>query len=591
MNRFYLKVDKTDAIPIKLVIGDGPGPMPDSGQSRGSGLWISQGKNPQMMHSGETSLFCIGSLTYQHTWHCAALRLIAHDLDAGLGAEEITRKAGGQFCLVVHTPHAVQVITDRLGTFPIYKVEGPDKIEVSNSLRELARNNRVTVDRQALAEVVNLGYCLDTTLFHEIQRLDMASIYRISDEGLKHQKYDNVFEGIAFDRYTTLEEVAPLAKEILQENLAFLKSVGKVFVDITGGFDTRIVATLLHAGGVAFEAGICGEQVLGEIQLARQVADVLGRPLNSNIAITDRLRFDQVLQQHYAITTGVPILYHSTELINYYNSIAGSFDIHVTGFGGSEVMEQTLPKMRLFSSRVSHRGICMRKEWLYKDVFRKSVMTEAEFYLHLSEKLDRLIGMIGSDLYYRVGNALSVLDFSRNYAGCLMGTHNTIMPVYTPFLEGNYVRLMLETSYDLKSYHQLQRLILTEVNKEVSRIRTSHGYAAGLSDEGGPRAAMKAREWCKDRARQILYGSRLFGAKDLAERVTAALGHRKHPEHIHRRFWMDAVDDAWSWDMPIFDLIDRDHLNRILQRESQAARLKALVLYLNRMITESGVRV
>jgi hypothetical protein len=586
MNVFYLTLNKTNRSSFSLrVLGD-VGALTENKKPLMPGLEIIHDEKSQLLQLGDCSLFNLGTLVYRDQWHKKALELIVSDLIDGRTVEEIVFLTHGQFCLVIKHIDDIYIVTDRLGVFPIYKYEDSDKIEISNLLLPLARNNSVSLNRQALAESVSFYYCLDATLFNEIERLDMGTIYTF---GRKHEtiRYDNVFEGIEFDKYTDLREAVTLATSVLQKNTAFLTSDNKIFIDMTGGFDTRLNAILLYGRDLDFDTGICGEQVFGEIALARRVADALNVSFHSDINISERSNFDVVLQQHIISTTGVPILYHSTELINYYNYIARFFDIHITGFGGSEVMEQTLSRMRLFSSKVSKLGICMRKEWLYQDVFPKEVMTKPCFYGNLSDKLERLLNTIGSHLYYHAGNALSVLDFSRNYAGCLIGTHNAILPAYTPFLEADYFRFMLEVSYDLKKYQRLQCYILKELNQSVAEIKTSHGY----SPKTGPSPLVRMKGTVRDIARQLCYGLGLFRAKAMAKTLRQIMVPPQILEYMHRRFWTEAIDEHWSEEMPIFEIISRQKLDQALKISLETYKLKAIVLYLNRMIIESQCKL
>ncbi|MCK4791747.1 MAG: hypothetical protein KAV87_48895, partial [Desulfobacteraceae bacterium] len=506
---FYLTINNNTEGGIKLV-SSAYESLTNLDSPQQQGLYIFEDDRLQTVQSNGYTVFNIGTLIYKNAWQNKALELIMHDLNNGRSIQEIISNTRGQFCLIVHIARDVFVITDKLGSFPVFIFKDDETVQISNILLLLAKNNNVSINHQAFAEYLSFDYCFGHTLFNEIEPLSMATIYQFGGEQ-EAQVYDDPFSDIHFNRYTDLYEIAGIAKETLADNLSFLSSHDRIFVDITGGFDTRLVATLLYKDNIDFEAGICGEQVYGESELADRVAQTLGVTLHSDIKITDRHLFKEILDQHFMINTGVPILYHSSELINYYEHIKRECDIHLTGFGGSELMEQTMPKMRIISSKVNKRGIFMHKEWVYKDIFVDHFSTEADFYCNLTDKLDRLLQKLNSGLYNEVANAVSVLDFSRNFAGRLIGTHNVILPAYSPFLEANYVRLMLQTSYELKKYHRVHRAILTELNPTVSSIMTSHGYSATFDSQRGPSVLRRFRDGCKNLARQTIYGFRLFG--------------------------------------------------------------------------------
>lgn len=551
-------------------------------------LYIFKDDCRQIVQAKDTTIFNIGTLVYNNTWRNKALESIMHDLDNGKTFREIMPNTRGQFCLVVHTTSDVFVITDRLSSFPVYKFEDNDTIQISNILLLLGKNNDVTINHQAFAEYLSFDFCFDSTFFNEVEHLKMATIYQFGSER-RAQIYDDVFSNINLNKYTDLHEIAGMAKETLAHNLSFLSSRDRIFVDITGGFDTRTIATILRNMNMAFEVGACGEQAFGENELAERVAQVLNVKYHFDIKITDRHLFKKILDQHFMISAGVPFLYHSSELINYFENIKRDFDIHVIGFGGTELSAQTLPKLGLLS-KVSKKAL-FRKKYLYSDIIIDSFMTKAQYYENITKKVDRVLQIVRSDLYNEIGNLLSVSEFSRYYVGCLIGTHNVIIPAYSPFLEGNYVRLMLETSYDIKSYHNIQRTILTELNPAVSSIMTSHGYSADIGSRGAGIILRRSRNGVKNLARQIVYHFGLFGIITLAQNMIRKIKTPISLEEVQRSFWVDEVNALWSDDMEIFEFIDRNKLSRYLANGRRPSEMKAKILYLNGIINECGAKL
>lgn len=586
---FYLTVNKSANSHVKLLLRRCGSPT-DWDALEQKGLHIFDDDRSQIDQSNGYAIFNIGTLIYKNVWHNKALECVASELNNGKALREIMPNTRGQFCLVVYTGRNVFVITDKLGSFPIYMFEDNDIIQISNVLLLLAKNNNVSIDHQAFAEYLSFDYCFDSTFFNEIKRLSTATIYQFGEEG-KTQLYDNVFSDIHFNKYTDLNKIAGMAKEILVHNLSFLSLDDNLFVDITGGFDTRTVATLLQSKNIDFEAGNCGEQILKESELAETVAQALGVKFHSGIKITDRNMFKKILDQHFMINTGVPILYHSTELINYYERIRREFDIHVTGFGGTELTTQDLPKLNLLSSRINKKSL-FQKNFIYSDIFVNGFSTKAQYYDQLAKKIDSLLLKIGSDLHNEVANFLRFSSVSRYYHGCLIGTHNTIMPFYSPFLERNYVKLMMETSYNLKSCHKIQRAILTELDPSVSLIMTSHRYSADMGSKKADNAFERSKKYAKDLARQMIYQ---FGFSVKVMRLIESFARKlKAPvdmAELQRSFWVSEINEMWSDDMAIFEVIDRKKMNNCFTNRQGVSKLRAKILYLNRIVEKCKVKL
>jgi hypothetical protein len=166
-----------------------------------------------------------------------------------------------------------------------------------------------------------------------------------------------------------------------------------------------------------------------------------------------------------------------------------------------------------------------------------------------------------------------------------------IIPAYSPFRESNYLKLMLETSYDLKEYHNIQRTILTKLNPTVSSIMTTHGYSADVGSRSASSILRRSKNGMKNLARQVIYQFGLFGIMTFVENMLKKIKPPVNIEEVQRSFWVSEVNEAWSDDMEIFELIDRNKLNKCLANEWRPSKLKAKILYLNRMINECGARL
>jgi len=196
----------------------------------------------QIVQSGEFNLYVIGTVIYRKKWGNQALNFILQDLKSGSDVQDIAMGLKGQFCLVIDNNQEIYIITDRLASFSIFRVDNSTSTHISNILPYLLKHNNVSFNPQRVSEYMSLGYCIDSTFFNEIQCLEMATIYRFGNKNSK-VKYDNSLENIKFDRYKDPGEVANIIIEICSDNLSFLDQNDRIFVDITGGFDSRTIAT------------------------------------------------------------------------------------------------------------------------------------------------------------------------------------------------------------------------------------------------------------------------------------------------------------------------------------------------------------
>jgi hypothetical protein len=586
---FYLTVNKgtNPGAVLSLRLRECPTKLEVPGQE---GLHVFDDDRLDIVQSNGFTAFNVGTIIYKNNGQKKALESIVRDLGTGRTVQEIMPDTQGQFCLVIYTPKSVFVITDKLGSFPVYKFEDDKTIQISNIFLTLAKLNSVTVNYQAFAEYLSFDYCFDCTFFNEIEHLKRGSIYQFSPD-LRIHVYDDFPSGVVFDKYNKLDEIARLTKETLVGNLSFLDSDGRIFADLTGGFDTRTIATMLKSMNIGFETGISGEQVLHESNIAKEVAEALRVKHHRGIKIAARELFRRIVNEHFEVSNGVPLLYHSSELINYYEYIKQNFDIHVTGFAGSQLFDQFLPRLSFFSPRLKHNAL-FEKTFKFKEIMREELLSEAAYYEKLTRKITAVLAEIGSDIHNEVACFFPVATFNRYYHGSIIGTHNVVLPSYCPYLESNIVKLMIATAFELKKDRTIQRALLTEVNPDVSKIMTSHGYSASLDSRETERAFVRAKHAAKNFGRQIIYELR-FPAK-IMRAVKNSIGKVKLPTHlelVHRSFWADEVEKIWSDDMEIFEVLDRAKFAKQLARDPYVPKLKAKAIYLNRILNECKPQV
>lgn len=585
---FYLTIDKNAHSDVALSLSPS-GPLHFEALKY-QGLHIFNDDRLQIVRSNGYAVCNIGTLIYRNNWHKRALELIFSDLIRGQTIEEILPNTRGQFCLVIHTDGKVLVITDKIGSFPIYKFEDEKSVQISNIFLLLARHNRVSINYQAIAEYLSFDYCFGDTYFNEITRLENATIYQF-DPHPKKQVYDSFPSGFVFNKYSKLGEICGMVKDTLVQNLSFLTSQDRVFADLTGGLDTRTIATTLKSMNLYFETGLCGEQVLNESRLASEVAETLHVKHHSNIKITDKDLFERTVNEHFEISSGVPILYHSSELVNYYRYIRQNFDVHITGFAGSQLFDQFLPRLSFFSSKLRPESI-LEKTYKCKDLINSKLLSESLYYERLVEKMHGLLQRIGSDIHEEVGCLFPVSTFNKYYHGTLAATHNALIPFYCPYLESNIIRLLSETSYKLKEDRAIQRALLSELNRAVSRIMTSHAYDASIEWKGTKAKLRRFKKRVRDFSRQMAYDLRF--PVMIMHTVQRFRGKRRPSiklEEIHRAFWVDQVEREWSNDIAIFQVIDRKKMDKWLARDPYVSKLKAKILYLNRLIDECNPRI
>jgi hypothetical protein len=574
---FSLKIDKESTEKIGMQKTD-YNDFLQSYQNTSQNLFLFDDKVADSLITEDYTLYAIGTLVYKDRWRWESLEEIQNDLRKGVDLSEIMKNTHGQFCLIIHHNGTVKIVTDKMATFPIYMYDDSSTVHVSNIFLNIVRNNPVTLDYQAISEYLSFSYYFNAPLFNEIRLMDHGTIYHFSNDHTVTQ-YDNFLANLDFGKYKDLDEATEEAKDLLVRNFSFLgRNQEKYFVDLTGGMDSRLNSNILHNLGIKFEAGICGQQKVNEEKYAKQISEILGIKHHSNIKIRDMNLFLRYVDENFEISNGVPILLHSTELLNYYHNIKENFDLHIAGFAGSQIFDNFLPQLSL--SRKIRSSNLMKKQFNFYNIFKDDIIRKQDFERRLSDKIYEWLDRLGTRDHDKAARYFTTTVYSKFYHGSVIGAHNTILPVYVPYLEADMVRLTLQCAPELIDHRLLERSLITHFNEEVSRVLTTHGFSANVNAIQKKSTIHTVKDLLRRFAYDIdwLYSLSEFIKKKFKPLIKFA--------ELERDFWLDQIDNEWSEDMKIFELIDKNKLRTVLEREIYSSQLKAKILYVNRLLTE-----
>ena len=209
----------------------------------------------------------------------------AHAVDgrprpAGTGLPHLA-DVDGQFALVGYDAAADEalVANDPMGMCALYVAERDGTTYVSTSSLALARLLRADADRLALQTFLLTGYHFGTgSNWTGVHRLEPATALRIGRSGRRSETYwrpavDRDLERLPFA--DTVDAAISAGVEVLAHRFAGAEGLS---VDLTGGFDSRLMALLLHKAGVGFTANTRESPDRVDLDLAGRMAGLKGWP-------------------------------------------------------------------------------------------------------------------------------------------------------------------------------------------------------------------------------------------------------------------------------------------------------------------------
>lgn len=186
----------------------------------------------------------------------------------------------GQFALVRldGDGERATVATDPLGMKPVFVAVSGGRTYVSTSALALARHLRSVPSRLGVEAFLRSGLQFGAlTQWEGIERLRPAEYRELSAAGERRGAYwePTLEDGV---ERLSLSESAELCIERAGGAISSRYGGTRPWLDLTGGFDSRLLALLSRRAGLEFMTNTVGEEGDEDVRLARRVAATAGWP-------------------------------------------------------------------------------------------------------------------------------------------------------------------------------------------------------------------------------------------------------------------------------------------------------------------------
>ncbi|MCK4306416.1 MAG: hypothetical protein KAY24_19395, partial [Candidatus Eisenbacteria sp.] len=198
----------------------------------------------------------------------------------GRSAGEGVHDFGGSFAIAhldQNTPE-LTVLSDRFGTIPIYYRWWGQTLIVSSELKLLIDSRRDTLELEALAEMMAVGYLVRPhTLVAGIRRLPAHHSLVCNRQGLRIAALPT--PGYPRNRPVDNEAIRELDSLVQRYLGRFVGVAPKYSIALSGGLDSRLLAMAAKRAGLQQVAFCVGEPRCQELQMATRVAEMLSIPI------------------------------------------------------------------------------------------------------------------------------------------------------------------------------------------------------------------------------------------------------------------------------------------------------------------------
>jgi asparagine synthase (glutamine-hydrolysing) len=248
----------------------------------------------------------------------------------------------GAFCAALFDPTGGQLllITDLVGSYPLYWTQRAEGLAFASQLRALVRlpGAASTLDARAIADFLHFGFLLgDKTLAPDVRLVPPGSILtfdRLSGEcRIEHQRrIADLFSHGDGDRATYLDRTADTFGQAVARSLSGRHRFG---LSLSGGLDSRSILSAVNGQAGSVTTLTLGVKGCADEVIARELATIAGvtnrfRPLDGEY-LGD---FIPGLRRLVSLTDGMYLTHGLTELAALQLVQDAGVDVLVRGHAG-----------------------------------------------------------------------------------------------------------------------------------------------------------------------------------------------------------------------------------------------------------------
>jgi asparagine synthase (glutamine-hydrolysing) len=501
--------------------------------------------------------FCtaVGTLLYGNATGASALERLLSDFKSGT-----IRRASlhGHYCVLIGTGEAVEVFTDPIGTYPVWRDAGTEVLS-SSFLAIADAIDGVTVDAQAAYEYVFQGSTYGgASVFREIELFDCHTILRLGP-GVETRPWGPAPAAAE----PGLSEDDHLARNLANLR-AYYDAITACFGDridtaLSGGYDSRLTLALLLERGVSPSIHVYGRPTDADVTVAKHVAAGEGFELShvdkSAFAALEPDAFPEAVERNFLAFHGHPAdgLFENGSDLATRTALSRGGRLMLNG-GGGEVFRNFfyLPD-RPFSVR--------QILWSFYSRFDPATCTRLfepeRYYRALEDKVRKTLGVVGERLSRRDVERVYPEFRCRFWMGRNNSVNNRLGAALTPFIDENVVPDALGLPLRIKNFGRFEARLIRAINPRLAAYQTVYGH--GFAGEPP--------------LRRILKDLRTYARPPVLRRFTYRWKHRRPGV---RPYWLgdDYVGRVLDLDFPyarrlfqVTRVCDNEQYNRICTLE------------------------
>ncbi|MCX7835632.1 MAG: hypothetical protein N2450_06130 [bacterium] len=393
-----------------------------------------------------------------------------------------------------------------------YYYPTPNGIFVGTLALALAKHLGLKLNAWGAAHLLMRGTILAPhTMFEGLFRLDMGTLLEFSKNTFQILTYWEPYQTHT-DQYKNKDEVATDTQALILDifnRLALLDP--RMIADLTGGYDSRLVASTLHFLGLPFEVTVNGMDEDPDVKVSMEVSKIMNWKLRFNrqtegypTEVTPQLTKQLIYYTNGDIKFNAILRQMSSRLKN-----SKDFAFHLGGGGLDNIRDFSFGQEYWRIHQVALASVKKQLEYrFYQDVsvqksnFNVNWMDGYNCYLE-----DRIYNLYTAKPNLKVGQQLDAAFNWRNvasFSSLFISSNAHTMPAISPLRGRRFFDFSFQIPLKYRIGHDLLCRVQYRMCPRAAMIKTIYGgYAAPLSFKTFPMAINKRLKDAKHFIRKV----------------------------------------------------------------------------------------
>jgi hypothetical protein len=374
-------------------------------------------------------------------------------------------------------------INDQASMLNLYYGEYDGGLYVSTNAISLARALGLRLDPGGLQELLARKVLLaPTTMFAGLRRVNIGEHIRYRGGTLSRGKHWHWYEPEA--KYRNLREAADAAAAVVVDRVArYAASASPVVSDLTGGYDSRLLASAVHAAGLEPAVTVNGPPDHPDVRISYQVAKAMQwdmRHFDTQLLLTAAITPD--VQQELLYRTNGELRFTEMYLQRLVWPILGQdFNLHLEGSGG--------PLLRYMPWSQEFFGIGRQRLANIDNVLNFRLLTDvpppslfSQDWLpvlrsRLRSRLQALCREQPGALTTQQCDAIHVWKMT-GHGSLYISSGYDWLPGAAPYLSAGVVKTAIALPWTMCLTSRLQRQMIYDLSPRAARVVTAYGGPA-----------------------------------------------------------------------------------------------------------------